>query len=74
MLPRSRGAIGRSRATPGGLPTAGRSTDGPDGRPDGIPGEGKGLKGVPTTGEEFASVRYNADRMSKNGCYHAILR
>ena len=30
MLPRSRGAIGRVRATPGALPTAGRSTDGPD--------------------------------------------
>ena len=28
MLPRSRGAIGRVRATPGGLPTAGRSTGG----------------------------------------------
>ena len=32
MLPRSRGAIGRVRATPGALPTAGRSTDGLDAR------------------------------------------
>ena len=30
MLPRSRGAIGRVRATRGGLPTAGRSTGGLD--------------------------------------------
>ena len=43
MLARSRGAIGRSRATPGALPTAGRRSDGPDGRVDGIPGQGKGL-------------------------------
>ena len=43
VLPRSRGAIGRSRATPGALPTAGRRSDGPDGRVDGIPGKGKGL-------------------------------
>ena len=45
MLPRSRGAIGRVRATPGAFPTAGRRSDGPDGRVDGIPGAGKGLKG-----------------------------
>ena len=44
MLPRSRGAIGRVRATPGALPTAGRRSDGPDGRVDGIPGTGKGLR------------------------------
>ena len=42
MRPRSRGAIGRSRATPGALPTAGRSTDGPDGRADGLPASGRG--------------------------------
>ena len=47
MLPRSRGAFGRVRATPGALPTAGRRSDGPDGRVDGIPGMGKGLKSVP---------------------------
>ena len=45
MLPRSRGAIGRVRATPGALPTAGRRSDGPEGRVEGIPGKGKGLKG-----------------------------
>ena len=43
MLPRSRGAIGRVRAAPGALPTAGGSADGPDERADGIPGLGKGL-------------------------------
>ena len=43
MLARSRGAIGRVRATPGALPTAGRRSDGPDGRVDGFPGGGKGL-------------------------------
>ena len=43
MLSRSREAIGRVRATPGALSTAGRTTDGPDGRTDGIPGAGKGL-------------------------------
>ena len=37
MLPRSRGAIGRVRATPGALPTAGRSTDGLDARVDDTP-------------------------------------
>ena len=44
MLSRSRGAIGRVRATPGALSMAGRTTDGPDGRTDGIPGAGKGLR------------------------------
>ena len=44
MLSRSRGAIGRVRATPGALSMAGRTTDGPDGRTDGIPGVGKGLR------------------------------
>ena len=44
MPRRSRGAIGRVRATPGALPTAGRSTDGPEGRANAIPGVGKGLK------------------------------
>ena len=44
VLPRSRGGIGRSRATPGALPTAGRRSVGPDGRVDGIPGTGKGLR------------------------------
>ena len=48
MLPRSRGAIGRVRATPGALPTAGRRSDGPDGRVDGIPGTGKGLRSEPS--------------------------
>ena len=43
MLPRSRRAIGRVRATPGALSTAGRSTDGPVARVDGFPGPGKGL-------------------------------
>ena len=43
LLRRSRGAIGRVRATPGALPTAGRRSDGPEGRVDGIPGKGKGL-------------------------------
>ena len=43
MLSRSRGAIGRVRATPGALSMAGRTTDGPDGRTDGSPGTGKGL-------------------------------
>ena len=43
MLSRSRGAIGRVQATPGALSTAGRTTDGPDGRTDGSPGGGKGL-------------------------------
>ena len=43
MLSRSRGAIGRVRATPGALSMAGRTTDGPDGRTDGSPGAGKGL-------------------------------
>mgnify|MGYP007008015136 CR=1 FL=1 len=40
---RSRGNFERVRAAPPGLPTAGGSTDGPDGPPDGIPGVGKGL-------------------------------
>ena len=44
MLSRSRGAIGRVRATPGALSMAGRTTDGPDGRTDGSPGVGKGLR------------------------------
>ena len=43
MLSRSRGAIGRVRATPGALSTAGRTVDGPDGRAVGFPGGGKGL-------------------------------
>ena len=43
MLPRSRGAIGRVRATSGALSAAGRRSDGSDGRVDGIPGKGKGL-------------------------------
>ena len=49
MLPRSRGAIGRVRATPGALSAAGRRSDGSDGRVDGIPGQGKGLR--PNMGE-----------------------
>ena len=40
---RSRGTIGRVRAAPGALSTAGRSVDGTEGRADGIPGTGKGL-------------------------------
>ena len=44
MLARSRGAIGRVRATPGAPSAAGRRSDGPDGRVDGIPGMGKGLR------------------------------
>ena len=43
MLPRSRGATGRVRATPGALSMAGRTTDGPDGRTDGPPRHGKGV-------------------------------
>ena len=39
MLARSRGAIGRVRATPGAPSAAGRRSDGPDGRVDGSPGE-----------------------------------
>ena len=46
LLWRSRGAIGRVHTTPGALPTAAASMDGSDGRPDGRPGEGKGLKWV----------------------------
>ena len=46
MLARSRGAIGRVRATPGPPSAAGRRSDGPDGRVDGIPGKGKGLKSL----------------------------
>ena len=42
MLSRSRGAIGRVRATPGALSTAGRTTDGPDGRTDGSPAGDRG--------------------------------
>ena len=42
MLSRSRGAIGRVRATPGALSTAGRTTDGPDGRTDGPPARERG--------------------------------
>ena len=42
MLPRSRGATGRVRATPGALSMAGRTMGGPDGRTDGLPGEGRG--------------------------------
>ena len=42
LLGRSRGAIGRVRATPGAPPTAGRSTDGPDARVDGSPGRERG--------------------------------
>ena len=42
MLSRSRGAIGRVRATPGALSTAGRTTDGPDGRTDGSPAGERG--------------------------------
>ena len=41
---RSRGAIGRVRAAPGALPTAGRSVDGAEGARTDIPGTGKGLK------------------------------
>ena len=44
LLRRSRGAIGRVRATPGAPPTAAASMDGSDGRADGIPGGGKGLR------------------------------
>ena len=44
MLPRSRGAIGRVRAAPGALPTAGRSVDGAEGARTDIPGKGKGLR------------------------------
>ena len=44
---RSRGAIGRVRATPGAPPAAGRRSDGPDGRMDGIPGKGKGFEDHP---------------------------
>ena len=43
LLWRSRGAIGRVRATPGAPPTAAASMDGSDGRADGIPGGGKGV-------------------------------
>ena len=42
MPPRSPGAIGRVRAAPGALPTAGRSTDGPDARVDGSPARERG--------------------------------
>ena len=42
MLSRSREAIGRVRATPGALSTAGRTTDGPDGRTDGSPAGERG--------------------------------
>ena len=42
MLPRSRGAIGRVRAAPGALPTAGRSTDGPEGARSGSPAKERG--------------------------------
>ena len=47
MLSRSRGAIGRVRATPGAPPAAGRSTDGPEGARSGSPGTGKGLTPKP---------------------------
>ena len=43
LLWRSRGTIGWVRATPGALPTAPASMDGPDGRGGEIPGVGKGL-------------------------------
>ena len=48
MPRRSRGTIGRVRAAPGALPTAGRSADGTEGRADGIPGKGKGLTPIPS--------------------------
>ena len=41
-LPRSRRAIGRVRATPGALPTAGRRSDGPDSHVHGLPAQGRG--------------------------------
>ena len=47
MLPRSRGAIGRVRAAPGALPTAGGSVDGPDAPPLQSPVGGKGLTPSP---------------------------
>ena len=50
MLSRSRGAIGRVRATPGAPPAAGRSTDGPDGRAFKSPVEGKGLNATAEPG------------------------
>ena len=52
MLPRSRGAIGRVRAAPGALPTAGRSVDGAEGARTDIPGKGKGL--TPSLPREIA--------------------
>ena len=42
MLSRSRGAIGRDLATSGAPSTAGRTTDGPDGRTDGPPARERG--------------------------------
>ena len=42
MLPRSRGAIGRVRATPGALSTAAASMDGPDGHRFESPWQGRG--------------------------------
>ena len=42
MLPRSRGAIGRVRATPGAPPAAGRSTDGPEGAQLNLPAGERG--------------------------------
>ena len=44
ILSRSRGAFGRVRATPGGLPAAGRSTDGAEGARTDPPGTAKRAK------------------------------
>ena len=48
LLLRSRGALGRVRATPGAASAAAARMDGPDGRMDGIPGGGKGLTPKPS--------------------------
>ena len=42
VVVRSRGVIGRPRATSGAIPTAGRSVDGPDGRKTNLRWAGRG--------------------------------
>ena len=46
LLLRSRGALGRVRATPGAPSAAAARMDGPDGRAGDRPGTGKGLRNI----------------------------
>ena len=65
LLLRSRGALGRVRATPGAPSAAAASMDGPDGRAGGRPGAGKGLTLVDT-------LIYACWRLHRCYCVHSV--